>query len=112
MKQLSFFRTAIHLNIDIACVHASPKELVPNGLRVDVPLLIHLPPLIIVILSVVVVPSGENHFEKLPAILIAAIGYDWIDRDAHCVTRPKFAKTFSKPFFLQISHHRVMRPKI
>ena len=43
MKELSFFRTAIHLNIDIACVDASPKELVPNGLRVDVPLLIHLP---------------------------------------------------------------------
>ena len=43
MKQLSYFRTVIHLNIDIACVHASPKELVPNGLRVDVPLLIHLP---------------------------------------------------------------------
>ena len=38
-----FFRTVLHLNIDIACVHASPKELVPNGLRVDVPLLIHLP---------------------------------------------------------------------
>ena len=61
MKQLSFFRTAIHLNIDIACVDASPKELVPNGLRVDVPLLIHLPiSLIIVLLSVVIVPSGEN----------------------------------------------------
>ena len=60
MKQLYFFRTVIHLNIDIACVHASPKELVPNGLRVDVPLLIHLPALIIILLSVVVVPSGEN----------------------------------------------------
>ena len=60
IKQLSFFRTVIHLNIDIACVHASPKELVPNGLRVDVPLLIHLPALIVVLLSVVVVPSGEN----------------------------------------------------
>ena len=60
MKQLSLFWTVLHLNIDIACVHASPKELVPNGLRVDVALLIHLPPLIIVLLSVVVVPSGEN----------------------------------------------------
>ena len=60
MKQLSFFRTVILLKIDIACVYASPKELVPNGLRVDVPLLIHLPPLIIILLSVVVVPSGEN----------------------------------------------------
>ena len=60
MKQLSYFRTVIHLNIDIACVHASPKELVPNGLRIDVPLLIYPPPLIISLLSVVVVPSGGN----------------------------------------------------